>query len=255
MKLQLSLLAVATIVLGCSQPPKAAVPAQEPELGLTSVMLLTDDGGKPGTAIEKFDYRQKTLHFLVSLSRKVEKAQCKWIFIAKETSAGNGRQLQGLEGEVEGSDLSGQITATHNWPVGTYQVNVLIADKPVGSFEYEVTGEVTKIAFLGHSLAPDDGKGMPAGRVEAFRSPVKTLHLQVTTKGVDTTAPEVVWRLYKVAKGKDVELGNTVQPKTRLQDSVLKCQFDSPKPWEKGDYRADIFVAGKKAHSILFKVL
>lgn len=248
------LMITALVACGCQPAARTDTPKKEEPLSLTQVTLLSDADGKAGSELSKFDYRQRTLHFRAVLSRPVEQAKSRWIFTAKQTVAGNNRAIQSLEGTIVGTDMSAEITLKNDWPVGTYHVDVVIEDAPVGGFDFEVTGEKSKIAFMGHSLAPDDGHGLPGQPVKVFSYPVKTIHLQVSTRGVDTTEPEVVWRLYQVSGGKQLELGQTVQPKVKLQDSVLKCMFESPKAWAKGDYRADIFLAGKKAHSISFQV-
>lgn len=225
-----------------------------PKVQLQSHQLFTDDKGKPGNRIEKFDYRQRTLHFRVVLSRPVERAKGRWIFLAKATSAGNGRQIQSVEGEFEGTDLVAQLSLPSDWPVGTYEVQIILDNDPVGSFTYEVTGEKTNIVFLGHSMAPDNGKGLPGNPVESLKPTDRKFHLQVTTKGTDTTSPEVVWRLYFVDGAKLVEVANAEVPRIQLQDSVIKCIFDSPKDWNKGLYRATVSLNGKTAHTLEFRV-
>lgn len=241
-------------LVGCQAQTSAERPKEEEPLSLVSHTLLTDRQGKAGSPVELFDYRQRTLHFQAKLSRAVDKANCRWIFAAKETVAGNGRALDSLEGEVSGTDISAEITLKSDWPVGTYHVDVVVDEQPVGGFDFTVTGEKSRIAFLSHALAPDDGTGLPGLKVDAFKFGVKKIHIQVSTKGVDTSKPEVAWRLYQVRGGRDLPLITTKQPPLMLHDSMLKCVFDSPTPWNRGIYRADVFLGGKKAHSILFQV-
>lgn len=248
---------IAILLAGCNGPAKTnsanAGTDQEP-LKVTHVSFHADEKGKPGPEVKIFDYRQRLLHFRVVLNRALKGGKGRWVFSAKSTSAGGNREIQALDGEINGNEMAAQLELKNNWPVGTYHVEIIIDDTPVHGFDYEVTGEKSAIVFLGHSLAPDNGHGLPGVPVKAFKPSNKTVFLQVTTKGVDTSEPEVVWRLFHIVKGKETELANTVQPRIRLQDSVLKAQFSSPKEWQPGDYRADIFMDGKKVHSIPFKV-
>ena len=234
----------------CAPNSDSAAKVTEDPVTITHVSLFTDQGGKPGTEVGKFDYRQKTLHFRATLSKPLKNVKGKWIFTAKSTSAGNNQQIQSLDGVFDGADMSAEITLKKPWPVGTYQVDIVAEEAPIGNFEFEVTGEKSRIVFLGHTLATDDGKGLPGKAVQSFKPGDKTMHIQVTSKGIDTTEPEVVWRLYHLVGSKETELANTVQPRKKLQDSVLTCNFTSPKDWQPGQYRADVFIDGKKAHSI-----
>ena len=237
----------------CAKPPAAT--STEESVQITGVHLFADAGGKPGQEVQKFDYRQKTLYFGANLNRMVKEKPGNWLFSAKHTSVGDNQPIQSLQGKFDGNAMSAQIQlGGRPWPVGVYHVDVNLDGKPIGGFDYEVTGQTEKIAFLSHAIAPDDGKGVPGKPVTSFKPTDHTMHIQVATKGIDTTEPEVVWRLFHVVGGKDTELANTTQPPMTLQDSVFKCQFTSPKDWEKGDYRADIFMNGKKVHSVPFKV-
>ena len=251
------LFAFGTALTGCHSPaPVSQVQEATPtdNLSVTNVSLFADDHGKPGAEVKFFDYRQRVLHMKAVLSKPVSQVTARWIFSAKSTAAGNNRDIQSLDAVVNEDILTAQIELKNNWPVGVYHVEILLDNSPLHSFDYQVTGEKSKIVFLGHSLATDDGKGLPAQLVKSFKPKDRTIHLQVTTKGIDTSEPEVVWRLFEIRQGKEVEVANTVQPKIRLQDSVLKAQFTSPRDWDKGQYRADISLGGKKAHSIEFKV-
>jgi len=240
----------ALVCWSCTPPTAAPAPKTTAPITITSVTLFADDNGKPGTEVGKFDYRQKTLYFRATLSSPLNDTKGKWIFTAKSTSAGNNQPIQSLDGVFKGTDMAAQISLKNSWPVGTYHVDVIADDKPIGGFDFEVTGEKSTIVFRGHTLAPDDGKGLPAKAVSSFKPGDRTMHIQVTSRGVDTTEPEVIWRLYGTIKGKETELANTIQPRKKLQDSVLTCMFKSPKDWEKGDYRVDIFIDGKKVHSV-----
>lgn len=244
-----TLVAISVLAVACT-PPAAKNVAENESIALTTVTLFADDNGKPGSEVGKFDYRQKTLHFRASLTRPLKEAKGRWIFTAKSTSAGNNQAIQSLDGVFDGADMAAQISLEKAWPVGIYHVDILAEDKPLGGFDFEVTGEKSTLAFRGHSLATDDGKGLPGTKVDTFKSTDRTMHIQVTTKGIDTTEPEVIWRLFHKVKDKAFELGNTIQPRRKLQDSVLTCKFTSPKDWEKGEYWVDISLEGKKVHTI-----
>lgn len=226
----------------------------ENQLKVTNFSLHSDLNGNSDREVKIFDYRQNPLHFRAVLNHPVKSAKCKWLFSAKSTSAGNGREIQSLESQISGNEIKAQISLKSNWPVGTYHVSIVIDDTPIFESDFEVTGEVTKIIFLGHSIAPDNGKGLPGEAVQRLGTKDRTIYLQVTTKGIDTTQPEVVWRIYRIKSSKLLELANVLQPKINLQDSVLKAQFRSPKDWEPGTYRATIELNGKPAHQFDFDV-
>lgn len=251
--------ALATIILSglACQPQDGNEASQQAKpVAISQVILLSDNAGKPDSPVKEFDYRQKTLHFRIQLSAPIEKQPGKWIFSAKQTSAGNGQQLSAIDGVFEGKEMLGKISLPTNWPVGTYHVNVLIANESMGEFDFIVSGETSRIVFLGHTLAPDSGNGLPGKPVESFMTNQRTIHLQVTSKGIDTSEPEVIWRLFLVEKGgKAVEVANTMQPKVKLQDSVLKCQFASNKDWTAGNYRAAVELNGKRVHTFDFKII
>lgn len=248
-------LSVALLGCGPKTDPVASpeTPGDQP-LRVEQVTLHADNAGQPGNDVAQFDYRQLTQHFRAVLNQAVDGKSGTWVFTAKSTAAGNNKPIQSLQGKLDGNEIRAQLTLKTPWPVGTYHVDILVDGQSVHGFDYEVTGESTELAFLGHTLSTDNGQGQPGKSVDAFKPTDRKIHLQVTTKGVDTTEPEVIWRLYRVADGKDVELGNTAQPRMKLQDSILRAQFESAGDWKPGDYRADVLVNGKKAHAIKFSI-
>lgn len=257
MKLSQKIAITALMLLtGCNQPIAKRTPSEDqPDaLTVTHLSLHSNLNGKPDTEVKIFDYRQNPLHFRAVLNKSLKDSKSRWIFTAKSTSAGNGREIQAVEGNVTGNEMRAQIALKSPWPVGIYHVEMVIDDNPIFGFDYEVTGEQSKIIFLGHSLAPDNGKGLPSVAVHSFKPSHRTIHLQVTTKGVDTTQPDIIWRIFKDIKGKKTELASVSQQKTRLQDSILKAQFQSPKDWERGEYRVEISMNAKVVHSFSFKV-
>ncbi|MBS1722258.1 MAG: hypothetical protein JSS66_04540 [Armatimonadetes bacterium] len=253
-----ALFAAVVFATGCPSPKAGptepgGVKGDEPPK-VAQVMLLSDVNGKPGNEVAKFDYRQQTQHFRALLDKPVKDATGTWVFTAKSTSAGSNKPIQSLQGKLDGSDVVAEITLKNPWPVGTYHVDILIDGRTIHGFDYEVTGEKSAIVFLGHSLAADAGSGLPGPPVKVLKKSDKHIFIQVTTKGIDTTEPEVIWRLYKVDNGKDIELGNTVQPRMKLQDSVLKVEFTYASDWAPGKYRTDIMFNGQKVHAIEFQI-
>ncbi len=249
------LLTVAGAAVACSAPKEEPVStglSTPPKI--TRVALLTDEAGQPGTEVTAFDYHQKTLHFLVALDHPVPKTKARWVFTAKSTSAGDNRPMNSVEGSVEGQAIKGQISLDTPWPVGTYHVDVWLGESSVGNFDYEVVGKQTPIVFGHQTLSVEDGKGGPARAVDHFSVKDHTIHIEVSTRGVDNTGPTVVWRLLRVTGEKEVEIGNVQQPQMKLQDSFLRAQFTSPGDWTAGTYHAVIEINGNKAHTIGFLI-
>lgn len=215
---------------------------------------MTDEGGKPGKETSVFDYRQRTQRFRVLLDRPAKGEKAVWIFTAKNTVAGSGKQIKTLEGDVEGDEMRAEVTLANDWPVGTYRVDVTLGGQKLVEKDYEVSGQAQPLAFGAHSIAADDGKGLPGPKRDSLKTTERKIHLQVSTRGIDTSKPKVVWRIFRKRADGEVEIGSVEQPPLALQDSMLKAEFLVDRDWKAGTYIAQIEVAGKPAHRFTFEI-
>ncbi|MBS1715328.1 MAG: hypothetical protein JST30_13430 [Armatimonadetes bacterium] len=240
--------------VGCA-PPKASVgPDSKTPFQVQAFALVSDVDGKPGKEVETFDYRQRTQRFRVRLDRAAKGEKAVWIFTAKNTVAGSGKQIKTLEGNVEGDEMRAEVTLANDWPVGTYAVDVTLDGEKLLERDYVVTGQSQKLVFGAHSIAADDGHGLPGPKRESLKSTERKIHLQVSTRGIDTTKPKVVWRIFRKRGNGEVEIGSVEQPALALQDSMLKAEFLVDRDWRPGTYVAQIEVAGKPAHRFTFEI-
>lgn len=119
-----------------------AIPAHAADLEATEWTLKADDGkGGAGEEVDSFLPTDHKLHFVTTLNEKVPVGtKLKFTFTAVDTDAGKNLKITDVEITADKSDtlLSSSISATKDWPVGDYRVDLSADGKQIGSFDYSV---------------------------------------------------------------------------------------------------------------------
>lgn len=111
------------------------------KITISGVTMYRDDGsGQPGDEVTVFRPADRVMHFEATARGLKTGQQVKLVFTAVDTTAGKNIDIAEAEtGKVLVADqITGQVSLTEDWPVGSYRMDIYVDGDLVYSWDYRV---------------------------------------------------------------------------------------------------------------------